>query len=146
MKQWTMRLFVVVFGLAIGAIAPSAEARQGQAVDPALKKAADARNAARQAGDAATYGRYILDDAYFGSTDGISSKQERIAALKDGTKPLTFKISDEKYRMFGETAIHTYRTDPTSAQGQSARYIEVWVKQGGEWKLAAVQFSTLAKP
>ena len=54
------RRFVVLVVFALGfAVVASAEARQGRTVDPALKKAADARIAARASRDATAYGSYI---------------------------------------------------------------------------------------
>ena len=58
------------------------------------------------------------------------------------------KVSDEKYRMFGGTAIRTWRQDEPNAEGQNrgTRWIEVWVKQKGEWKLASLQFTNIQTP
>ena len=58
-----LRLAIVVFALGFGVVAPL-HAGQGPSADPALKKAADARTAARDAADAVTYGSYTLDDAW----------------------------------------------------------------------------------
>lgn len=121
-----------------------------QAVDPAVRKAAEARTAARLAGDADTYGRYILDDAMItNSTGGVETKAQRVAAVKGvkvaGPVPT---VKDEKYQTYGDTVIRTWRTDGQDAKGQKTaqRWIEVWVKQKGEWKLASVQFTNIAQP
>ena len=121
-----------------------------QAVDPAVRKAAEARTAARLAGDAETYGRYFLEDAVItNSTGGVETKAQRMAAVK-GVKvagPVA-TIKDEKYRTYGDTVIRTWRADGQDAKGQKTaqRWIEVWVKQKGEWKLASVQFTNIAQP
>jgi len=74
----------------------------------------------------ATYARYVQDDAYFGSTTGLSSKQERVAAQRSGDKPPAFKVSDEKYRMFGDTATtRTVQMGLTLRRKSRPRYIEV---------------------
>ena len=123
---------------------------QTAAVDPALKKAADARTAARYAGDADTYGRYVLDDAVITNSQGESeTKASRMKAIKGvpstGPRP---KVSDEKYRVVADVAIRTWREDGQNAQGQKTgqRWIEVWVKQAGQWKMSNVQFTNIAKP
>ena len=116
-----------------------------QSVDPALQKAAEARVAATSAGDADTYGRFTLEDAVFTDATGLTeTRASRMKAVQGNPvkipKP---KVSDEKYRMFGDTAIRTWRQDELSAEGQnlSTRRIQVWVKQKGEWRLASVQFT-----
>jgi len=150
MSRTSRTLSVAVVATLAIMLGLSVQARQGQTVDPALKKAADGRIAAREANDADTYAKYVLDDAYFANADGVlSSKPERIKALKSGDKPLPpVKVSEDRYRMLGDTAIRTYRQDGVNAQGQktASRWLEVWAKQAGEWKLAAVQFSNIAKP
>jgi hypothetical protein len=90
----------------------------------------------------------MLDDMYFATGLGVlSTKQERVQLVAK-SHPASLKVSDERYRMLGDTAIHTYRTDGVAADGQKAaqRVIEVWAKQSGAWKLAAVQLATIAKP
>jgi len=70
-----------------------------------------------------------------------------MAATK-GAKPSQLEMSEERFRLFGETAIRTYRVDGTNGQGQKVaqRRLEVWTKQNGEWKEAAVQVTNIAKP
>ena len=121
-----------------------------QSVDPALRKAAEARATARDAGDAETYGRLILEDAIITSANGtMETRASRMKAVQGNpVKTPKPKVSDEKYRMFGDAAIRTWRQDELSAEGQNrgTRWIEVWVKQKGEWKLASVQFTNIQTP
>ena len=121
-----------------------------QSVDPALQKAAEARVAARFAGDAESYGRFTLEDAIMtNSRGGMESRAVRMKAIQGNpVKTPRPKVSDEKYRMFGDTATRTWRQDEPNAEGQNrgARWIEVWVKQKGEWKLASVQFTNIQAP
>ena len=121
-----------------------------QSIDPALQKAAEARAAARDAGDAATYSRYILEDAIITSASGtMETRASRMKAVAGNPlKTPKPKVSDERYRMYGDTAIRTWRQDEPNAEGQNrgTRWIEVWVKQKGEWKLASVQFTNIQAP
>ena len=121
-----------------------------QSVDPALQKAAEARVAARFAGDAESYGRFTLEDAIMtNSRGGMESRAVRMKAIQGNpVKTPRPKVSDEKYRMFGDTAIRTWRQDEPNAEGQNrgTRWIEVWVKQKGEWKLASLQFTNIQTP
>ena len=121
-----------------------------QSVDPALQKAAEARVAARFAGDAESYGRFTLEDAIMtNSRGGMESRAVRMKAIQGNpVKTPRPKVSDEKYRMFGDTATRTWRQDEPNAEGQNrgARWIEVWVKQKGEWKVASLQFTNIQTP
>ena len=121
-----------------------------QSVDPALQKAAEARVAARFAGDADTYGRFMLEDAVITNANGVmETRASRIKEVQGNPiKTPRPKVSDQKYRMFGDAAIRTWREDGPNADGQNrgTRWIEVWVKQKGEWKLASVQFTNIQTP
>ena len=121
-----------------------------QSVDPALQKAAEARVAARFAGDADAYGRFTLEDAIITNSNGaMESRAVRMKAIQGNpVKTPRPKVSDEKYRMFGDTAIRTWRQDEPNAEGQNrgTRWIEVWVKQKGEWKVASLQFTNIQTP
>jgi len=146
--QTATRLVVAVFVCVFAAFSAAAQARQGQSVDPALKKAADARSAASNANNPDAFTRDTLADAYIASPEGLAlTVQDRMAATK-GAKPSQLEMSEERFRLFGETAIRTYRVDGTNGQGQKVaqRRLEVWTKQNGEWKEAAVQVTNIAKP
>ena len=141
--QWQATILTIVLA---AWTAPS----WAQSVDPALAKAAEARAAARDAGDAETYGRLILEDAIITSANGtMETRASRMKAVSGNPlKTPKPKVSDEKYRMFGDAAIRTWREDGANAEGQKrgTRWIEVWVKQKGEWKLASLQFTNIQTP
>ena len=121
-----------------------------QEVDPALKKAADARSAARDSADGDTYGRYTLEDAWIVAPDGgFRLTRDNVDAMKGLTRGLNSpKVSEDKYRVFGDSAIRTYRRDIIDPRGQNygVRFLESWVKQNGEWKLAAEWFRNIDQP
>jgi len=50
--------------------------------------------------------------------------------------------TDVKVRAYGDTVIRTSRT---RNQTGVSHFMEVWVKQGGQWKAAHTQFSQAAK-
>jgi len=113
-----------------------------QFVPADLQKARDQIGAVTQAGDAEGWSRMVTDDLYWVGPDGtVRSKAERMAAIKAGAfKGAT--LADEKIRVFGDVAIATAEY---AADSGSGRFIEVWVKQGGHWKLAATQVTSLQK-
>jgi hypothetical protein len=127
-----------------------ANAQQERTVDPALKKAADARTTARDTADGDTYGRYTLEDAWLVSPNGgFRLTKQNVDDLKAIKVALVNpKVSEERYRMVGDGAIRTYRRDLKDPQGQKAavRFLESWVKQAGEWKLAAEWYRTIPEP
>jgi ketosteroid isomerase-like protein len=142
----------------VGAVSLSASGQQAGGsgsmssapVDSALKQAVAARANARQSGDADTYGRYVLDDAVITNSQGaVETKAQRMTAIR-GVKSAVPppRISDEKYRVMSDVAVRTWREDGQNDQGRptAQRWIEVWVKQAGQWKMANVQFTDIAKP
>ena len=112
-----------------------------QSVDPAMEKALKARLAALAAGDEQSWGRYTTDDFVAVEADGqTKSKAQRMAEIK-GNKAPRPRSAEETLRAYGDTVIRTLR-----GEGQSVRrMIEVWVKEGGQWKVAHVQFTQGAK-
>jgi ketosteroid isomerase-like protein len=103
-------------------------------IDPSLKAAVEARTAARYAGDVETFARHTMEDAIFVNGRGlVETTKQRIDAIRT-TKGTRDPITEERYQTFGDTAIRTWR-------GPTNRWIEVWVKKNGTWKVAAVQFT-----
>jgi len=133
----------------IGGLGGSAAA-QSTAVDPALRKAAEARANARYSGNADEYGKYVLDDAIITNSQGdVSTKADRMNAIRrGGMQAPRPRIGDEKYRVIGDVAVHTWREDGQDPSGNktAARWLEVWVKQANDWKLSHLQFTDIAKP
>ena len=113
---------------------------------PALKKAADARASAMAAGDSKVWAKYTTDDFTVTGIDGVvKSKQVRIGEIEGHalTGPRTAP-TDEKWRSYGNTVVYTARI--VGANGEPQRITSTWVKQGGTWKVAAVQVTTIASP
>jgi len=121
-----------------------------QADDVASVKAAEtAFNAAENAGDTNEMFKYILPDrTVFGSSGGRlvegwteESKKRRQAAFDAGRK-IDLRIEDLKVRIYGDTAITTFYRIGTMKEVDGIRrqvhfrISGVWVRQGGEWKLA----------
>jgi uncharacterized protein DUF4440 len=136
-------ILVAVLGFTVACEARRGlDAKQIRDFDPALKKAADARTTARDTADGDTYARYTRDDAWLVSPNGgFRLTQQNVDDLKrlNGVGLASSKVSDDRYRIFGDTAIRTYRREAEGSQGQKSvkQFLETWVNQGGEWKLAA---------
>jgi ketosteroid isomerase-like protein len=115
-----------------------------QDLEPSLRAALDARTAARRAGDAETYGRYVADDAIFVMASGeTQTKATRMALIKGvvsaGPVPA---VDQEAFRVFPGAAIRTFRYQ-SLGQPSPQRWTEVWIKQAGDWKLVAVQLTNI---
>lgn len=111
--------------------------------DPALQKAVQARQAAQRAGNAEEWGKYTTDDFLLTFTDGsITTKKQRMSMMAGHPTPAVAR-ADEKWRMYGTTAILTAEE---LIFGRRTRLTAVWVKEQGGWKVAAVQFTIVAQP
>jgi hypothetical protein len=109
--------------------------------DPALQKAVQARQAAQRAGNAEEWGKYTTDDFLLTFTDGsVTTKQQRMSMIAGRPTPAIAR-ADEKWRMYGTTAILTAEE---VIFGKRTRLTAVWVKEQGLWKVAAVQFTIVA--
>jgi hypothetical protein len=115
-----------------------------QKVDPEFVKARQARTQAIDKGDQATFERYTADEFIVtGPTGNVENKEQRVGRAN---KPLpqSATLEDEKITPYGDdTVILTWR----QSQGQGgARFLEVWVKEQGSWKVAAVQITPIQAP
>lgn len=145
MRQCLLLLVFVGIAFAGNAGEAGQATSQTTGVDAALQKAAETRTTARDTADADGYARYTLDDAWLVSpSGGFRTKQQNVEDLRrlDGRGIASFSVSEDQYRMFGDTAIRTYRRVATGPEGQKStkRFVETWVRQRGEWKLAAESY------
>jgi hypothetical protein len=132
-----MSMSAAVVCLAIAALS-------AQAVDPAIRKAKDARSAAGLAGDEQTWARYTSDDFLMTQPNGtVQTKAQRMALIKGKRVAMPAKTSDEAIRGYGNTVVATWRED---AAGGATRFTEVWIKDGTEWKAVALHATTITKP
>ena len=109
--------------------------------------AADARRiAAMVQGDLKALEGLLAEDLTYTHSNGqVETRTRFLEGLRAGTlRYLAVEPSDAVVRVHGESAIVTGRANlRVSSQGRElavqVRFIEVWVKSGGEWKLAAWQ-------
>ena len=124
--------------LAAVVFAPLAAAQQ---VDPEFVKARQARSVAIQKGDKATFDRMTTANFLVVNAAGVVETREQRVGRAD--KPLPggggMGGEEEKVSVYGDTVVLNWK------QGNN-RFIEVWVKEGGTWKVAAVQMTPIAPP
>lgn len=100
-------------------------------------------DAAAKAGDAATLDSLLSEDLKYGhSSAKFETKAECIAALVK-SKP-TYTHRNPKVRVYGNTALvdMDMRVEPL---GFDIAILQVWVKQGKDWKMVARHSTRLPK-
>jgi len=114
-----------------------AKTRQ-EVIDPDLQKAIGARAHAEHSRDIETFNRMTTDDFTLTNERGeVITKPERIERLKAGQRQAQAQ-SDEQIRFYGNAALRTRRL---TLEGKPVRMLTVWVKQNGQWKVAATQIT-----
>ncbi len=96
---------------------------------------------------------HMADDVAMISPDGsTSTKSQFINEIKSGDLQLdSIDIRDIKVKVYGETAVATYRTtDKGKYKGQDIsgdnRWIDVFVWRDGKWQVVAAQGTRVASP
>lgn len=125
-----------------------------EAADPRQEVlAADARRiAAMVQGDLETLEGLLTEDLTYTHSNGqVETRAQFLEAIRSGTlRYLAVEPSDAVVRVHGETAIVTGGAKlRVSSQGREltvpVRFIEVWVKSGGAWKMAAWQSTRIGQ-
>lgn len=140
-------LAMAVLTTAVSALAFAQAAGTEQQILDLEKQA----RAAAVKGDATFLERHSTDDYMSTNPRGVlRSRAEAIADLKSGALKYTaIDADDQKVRVYGDTAVLTgHSTIKATMNGQDIsgeyRVTRVWVKQGGEWKVAAFQSTRVA--
>jgi ketosteroid isomerase-like protein len=123
---------------------------QGSKIEQAvIKLEAEWVDALVKADGAALEKLYSDNLTYTHSSGTTDTKAEYITNLKAGkTKYESLVREDAKVRVFGNTAIHTSKTNiKLISNGQPSAFavkmIHVWVKEGSGWRMVAHQTTRL---
>ena len=101
------------------------------------------RDALRKGDEAALASIYADDYAITNDTGEVQTKAERLVWVKANTARLSgLDFQDLKTRVYGDAAVVTGRATSTT-DGLNSRIIQVWVRQGGVWRLAAGQTTAI---
>jgi ketosteroid isomerase-like protein len=133
-------LLIAVSVLALGRTT-STQPAQGGGEQAVAARVQEFRDALRKADEAALNSIYA-DDYTITTADGtVQTKAERIAWVKANAARMgTLDFQDLKTRVYGDTAVVTGR----AGGGVNSRFIQVWVRQGGVWRLVAGQVTDVA--
>ena len=145
---WLGIVFVLALQPAVaqGDKAEKKEGKKSGSVEDQIKKMADEGREAALKGDASFLEKNATDDYEFISGIGtVLTKSEAIAARKAGDiKYSSIEASDPKVRVHGNAAMYTATVNIKGTfKGNDVsgtyRIGQMWVKEGGAWKLANVQ-------
>ena len=135
--------------LLAAATAVALPAQQGAAGE--ARRAVDAFIAAVRKNDIAAVSGFLAEDlVYTHSTGIVETKQQYLAKLKTGDqKYASIDFINPKIRAYGDAVVINTQARMTGATkgvpfDNTLFLMQVWVKQGGAWKLAAHQ--TTRKP
>jgi hypothetical protein len=127
-----------IFGVVVVAVVLGLQVTSAQDAQSMVRKNIQAREAALRSGDEQAWARLTTDDFMTITADGVvRNKAQRMAEIK-GNKANLAATSDERVRVYGDTAMRTFKS-PSNFMS------ELWVRQGGEWKVAHVQATALSK-
>ncbi|MDR7270147.1 ketosteroid isomerase-like protein [Pelomonas saccharophila] len=145
-----MRRALLVASLAVGALAHAAPPPKLVAQ---LKAQADAWDQAIVKKDRAAIEANMASD--FRQIDGRGNLETK-ASFVDGLMSPDlvidpYTVEDFEVRVYGDTALLSGRTRMTGKyQGEAFkshyRYIDIYVKRGGAWKIVSVQISRIPEP
>ncbi len=128
-------------------------AAQDANIDAVKQRASQLEQALTHA-DMATLEKMVTDDFIRTPPGGRdTNKKEWLGLVQSGRlQYVAFEDSEQRYRSYGDTVIvnavsniHA-RTSGGPERESKLKLIWVWVKQDGEWKLAAVQGNQVTSP
>lgn len=89
---------------------------------------------------------YTADYTFTGPDGKIMNAEERLGMLKNRGGNTFNEASDITVRTYGNAGVATGIASTTTPSGSTerGRFIQVWTWQGGRWRLAASQVTTVA--
>jgi hypothetical protein len=144
----SISVFILLAGLGV----MRAQTRANADAVAAVTKLENDAVKADLAGDKAFYQKFLADDWTGADSDGVWYTKADVLKLMEDTqhnKTNSEKLSDLKVRIYGSTAVATYKDTYDSilkGEHRSRTVIgtDTFVKMGGEWKQVASQ-GTIAK-
>ena len=149
------RIFLLAMLLAANtpafALTPRATAIQpagpqaGSAEQDVAARVREFRDALRKGDEAVLNSIYADDYAITNDTGEVQTKAQRLAWVKANMARLSgLDFQDLKTRVYGDAAVVTGRATSTT-DGLNSRIIQVWIRQGGVWRLAAGQTTAISQ-
>ena len=152
-------LFILVFlsaGIFGGFARAQSPAQSGKNADEARKAVLQAEEDEGNAilkGDIKTLDRLWSDELLYTNQRGeIHTKAEHLAEFQSGGRKFdSFKHDDLRVHVYADMAVVNGRSASTvHDKGETSvgprRYTNVWVKQGGQWRLVVHHVTDVVKP
>jgi hypothetical protein len=130
------RAHIFPLAFTLSCFIPSSVAAQ---VPAQLQQAMRARDEAVAKADAATWDRLTVDDFTVVLADGtLMTKAERLAQLKTQKATTPVPVQQVQVKRYGDVFVRRFRNS-------DAWVLDIWVKHGRTWRVAAVQVTTAKK-
>ena len=134
-------------------MAPKEKGKKGGSVAEQIESLSDKGREAALKGDVSFLETNTTDDyTVIGGMGNVFSKSDAIQMRKSGdVKYSSIDVSDQKVRVYGNTAVLTATADlkgTVKDKDISGKYriAQVWVTQGGKWKIAHMQSTKVQEP
>ena len=145
MSHWRSLAFAFAF-------ACIAHASKAADLDVEINSLEEGRYAALLSGDADAYASFLGDDFFYNTASGLTfTKDQYIKQVRAGNvKVRAARREPAKVFSYGDVAVvtgvsHVDVTLNGEDKTLDSRYLHVWAKQAGAWKLVARQATYLAK-
>lgn len=146
------RLLVVLVLLVFPSLAFADQPGKVTGTEKALLKIEEDLLAGILKGDWALFDRYMAPGFVFVGPDGsMQDKAQWMADAKSGALKIeSSKNEDMKVRVYGDTAVVTYRSiDKGTFKGMDIsgqyRWTDVFIKRAGKWQIVSTQGSPIPK-
>lgn len=114
-------------------------------VEEIIKANLDKFDAAAKSGDAAILNGLFAEDLIFGHSSAVfENKQQAVAALVQ--KKPTYTHRDVKVRTYGSNTALVNMKMHIEPNGFDIDVLQVWIKQGKDWKMVSRQSTRLPAP
>ena len=125
---------------------------KAEQVKKEILKIEEERSQALERGDIATLDRILADDYVYVNVFGeLNAKSVRLATTKSGvSKHESLKEDDFRVHVYGDTVVMTGRASGVvnyrgKINNKDRRFTNVYIKQGGQWRLVSHQATTIAE-
>jgi hypothetical protein len=131
-----LRAYTFLLALVLSCLIPNLTSAQ---TPLELQDAMRVRGQAVAQADAATWDRLTAHDFTVVLADGtMLTKAQRLAQFKTQTPVRRSPPQQEQIKHYGETYVHRFL-------GDNGWVLELWTKDSGKWRVAAVQVTAAAK-
>jgi ketosteroid isomerase-like protein len=146
-------LTVLLAGSLVGMIeAQELTGDKAEQIKKDVLKVEEERAQALEKGDLAVLNRILADDYEYVNVLGeLNTKAQRLTYTQSGvSKHESLKEEDFRLRVYGDTVVMTGRASGVvnyrgKVNNKARRFTNVYIKQGGQWRLVAHHATTIAE-